>query len=58
MDSRSCFVEIKVGRDSLSQDQKDAIAELEKAGAKVFVAQDFNSFRDWFAAEFLTPPFA
>ena len=55
VDARACFVEIKVGRDTLSQDQKKAIAELEKAGASVFVARDFDSFQTWFTAEFITP---
>jgi hypothetical protein len=58
VESRACFLEIKVGRDTLSADQKKAIAELEAAGAAVFVAHDFESFEDWFAKEFLTPPFA
>ncbi|GAB2554285.1 VRR-NUC domain-containing protein [Spirosoma areae] len=63
VESRACFVEVKVGRDTLSQDQKKAIAELQKAGACVFVARDFDSFTAWFTAEFLTatadrPPFA
>ena len=58
VDSRSCFVEVKVGRDTLSQDQKKAIAELQQAGARVFVASDFTSFENWFIAEFLTAPFA
>ncbi|MBD2752026.1 VRR-NUC domain-containing protein [Spirosoma validum] len=58
VESRACFVEVKVGRDTLSPDQKKAIAELESAGAAVFVAHDFDSFADWFTAQFLTPPFA
>ena len=58
VESRACFIEIKVGRDVLSQDQKKSIAELQKAGAAVFVAHDFDSFQTWFTAEFLTPPFA
>ncbi|MBD2705372.1 VRR-NUC domain-containing protein [Spirosoma sp. BT702] len=55
---RSAFIEIKVGRDTLSKDQKKAIAELQQAGAAVFIAHDFDSFQAWFQAEFLTPPFA
>lgn len=58
VDSRACFVEVKVGRDTLSADQKKAIAELEAAGAAVFVAHDFESFQNWFTSELLTPPFA
>ena len=44
--------------DRLSDDQRDAITELENAGAHVYVAHDFQGFYDWFVAEFLTAPFA
>lgn len=54
--SQATFIEIKVGKDRLSADQKSAIAELEKAGALVFVAQDFDSFLTWFTAEFSPSP--
>lgn len=63
-DVLACFegrfigVEIKVGRDSLSEVQKRTIAQLQSAGAVIYVAHDFESFRKWFTAEFLTPPFA
>lgn len=50
--SQAAFIEIKVGRDRLSVDQKNAIDELEKAGAVVFVAHDFDSFVTWFTDEF------
>lgn len=58
VDGQACFVEVKFGRDRLSDDQREAIAELEKAGAAVLVASDFQSFHDWFQVRFLTPPFA
>lgn len=58
VDSRACYVEIKIGKDTLSDDQKKAIAELQQAGAAVFVASDFDAFETWFVAEFLTAPFA
>ena len=58
VEGRAVFVEIKVGRDSLSQQQKETIADLQKAGASVYVAKDFAGFLHWFTAEFLTPPFA
>jgi hypothetical protein len=57
-DGKSCFVEIKIGRDTLSGDQRKAIAELEQAGACVFVAKDFESFQRWFTDQFLIAPFA
>ena len=51
-------VEVKAGKDRLSDAQKQTIAALEKAGASVYVARDFEQFTAWFALNFLTPPFA
>lgn len=58
VEGRAVFVEIKIGRNSLSQQQKETISDLQKAGAAVYVAKDFAGFLQWFTAEFLTPPFA
>lgn len=58
VDGRAVFVEVKIGADRLSDAQKETIANLEKAGASVFIARDFQTFYDWFAAQFLTAPFA
>jgi VRR-NUC domain len=46
-------IEIKVGKDRLSDVQKQTIARLEKSGAMVFVAKDYSSFWEWFKAHFL-----
>ena len=42
------YVEVKHGQDRLSEIQRKRIAELEEAGAKVFVAHDFEGFFEWF----------
>ena len=57
VEGRALFVEVKVGRDALSQLQKQTITALEQAGAWVYVAHSFEGFVDWFTAHFLTPPF-
>ncbi|GAB3501045.1 hypothetical protein GCM10027341_27280 [Spirosoma knui] len=48
----SAFVEVKFGRDRLSDDQREAIALLNKAGARCFIASDFQGFYDWLMAQF------
>ena len=58
VEGRAVFIEVKIGKDRLSDDQKATIADLEKSGAGVFVAHNFDSFKDWFVRQFLTPPFA
>lgn len=45
---RAVFVEIKAGKDRLSDDQKKAISLLTMAGAAVYVATTFQDFYDWF----------
>ena len=54
---RAVHIELKVGKDRLSDDQKPAISDLQQAGASVFVARDFQTFYDWFNA-LPRPPFA
>lgn len=58
VEGRAVFVEVKIGRDTLSDVQKETISDLKKAGASVYLAKTFAGFLDWFTAEFLTPPFA
>jgi hypothetical protein len=53
---RAVHVEVKIGRDRLSDEQKQAIQELQAAGAAVFIAADFQQFHEWFNGEFTTPP--
>lgn len=52
---RAVHIEIKRGKDRLSDVQKNCIDDLLKSGAAVFVARDFQTFHDWFNLTF--PPF-
>lgn len=56
VNGRAVYVEVKVGKDRLSNDQKEAIADLQRAGAAVYIASDFQGFFDWFNG-FVQPPF-
>ena len=56
VNGRAVHIEVKVGKDSVSPDQAETIADLTKAGAWVFVAHDFDSFKEWFVRWFQTPP--
>lgn len=51
-------IEVKIGRDTLSDVQKRTHTALTDAGATIYTARDFDAFRDWFTARFLTAPFA
>ncbi|GAB3931867.1 VRR-NUC domain-containing protein [Larkinella terrae] len=57
VEGHAVFVEVKVGKDRLSDVQKQTITQLKQAGAWVYVADNFQGFYDWFKAEFLTSPF-
>jgi hypothetical protein len=50
-------VEVKVGKDRLSADQRECIASLTASGAKVLVCSSFQQFFDWYQAEFEALPF-
>ena len=56
VEGRAMFAVVE-GWDSLSQQQKETIADLQKAGASVYAVRNFAEFLQWFTAEFLTPPF-
>ncbi|XWW48381.1 VRR-NUC domain-containing protein [Fibrella sp. USSR17] len=56
VNGRAVYIEVKVGKDRLSTDQREAIADLKKAGAAVYIANDFQGFFDWFNG-FTQPPF-
>ena len=56
VNDRAVFVEVKVGRNHLSNDQKVAIADLKRAGAAVYIDQNFQGFFDWFNGP-IQPPF-
>lgn len=45
---QSLFVEVKVGRDKLSEHQKKIQQEQVKAGGAYFTARDFEGFKNWF----------
>lgn len=47
-DGRHLEIEIKVGKDRLSDYQKRHLADLEKAGALCFVARNFDEFLTWY----------
>lgn len=42
-------IEIKVGRDRLSDAQQATAEDVEQAGGRYFVARDFETFYAWFA---------
>lgn len=44
----SLHIEIKIGKDKQSEDQKQIEAEVIRSGGKYFVAKDFESFHKWF----------
>ena len=46
---RAVHIEIKI-KDRLSDDQKQAISDLQQAGARCYTARDFQGFYDWFNA--------
>ena len=45
---RSLKIEVKIGSDKQSQDQKEYQQSVESAGGVYIVAKDFQSFYDWF----------
>ncbi|NID10634.1 VRR-NUC domain-containing protein [Fibrella aestuarina] len=47
VDGIAYFVEVKVGNDKLSADQLETIDKLKQAGARVFVAENFQAFFEW-----------
>ena len=53
VEGRAVFVEVKAGKDRLSDVQKQTIAALEQAGAWVYVAHNFEGFQEWFTAHSL-----
>ncbi len=49
---RSVKVEVKIGRDKQSQDQKNYQKEVERAGGIYFIARNFESFYNWYNQKF------
>lgn len=44
----SLHIEIKIGRDKQSEDQKKIETEVTRSGGRYFIARDFESFYKWF----------
>lgn len=45
---RSLFIEVKYGKDRISIDQMKIAEEQRSSGGKYFVANNFESFKEWF----------
>lgn len=41
-------IEVKIGRDRMSQAQRQTAEQISRAGGRYFVAGDFQSFYNWF----------
>lgn len=52
INGRAVMIEIKVGRDRLSEDQLKQMSEIEAAGGIYFVARDMPSFYEWYYKTF------
>ena len=44
---RFVAIEVKIGQDRLSEEQKGFLANIEVTGGLTFVAKDFESFKEW-----------
>lgn len=49
---KSVKIEVKIGRDRLSEAQKQYQRDIEAAGGMYFIAKDFSEFIVWYAANF------
>lgn len=47
-DGRHLEIEVKVGKDRLSEYQQRHLEDLERAGALFFIAKNFDEFYNWF----------
>jgi hypothetical protein len=45
---KSLNIEIKYGRDRLSEHQMKVAEDIQRSGGLYFVAKDFESFKEWF----------
>lgn len=52
VNGRLVAIEVKYGKDYLSTDQKQTIADLKAAGALVYVATDFEGFYQWYCIQY------
>jgi len=49
---KSVKIEVKIGRDKLSEHQKQYQQAIEKAGGIYYIAKDFDSFYNWYNETF------
>lgn len=49
---RAVKIEVKIGKDRLSKDQKQYKAEIEQAGGLYVIARSFQGFFDWYKENF------
>ncbi len=47
-DGKHLSIEVKIGKDVQSKDQKAVQIDINKAGGHYFIARDFESFYKWF----------
>ena len=45
-------IEIKIGKDRLSDEQEGFLRNIEAVGGKTFVAKDFESFKEWWLSTY------
>jgi hypothetical protein len=48
INGRHVSIEVKVGRDKMSEAQHNTKAAIEQAGGTYFIAKDFDSFMTWY----------
>lgn len=51
-------IEVKVGKDRMSDAQRQMQADIQKAGGHYYVARTFQDFYDWFNVQFSVSPLA
>jgi len=48
IDGRHVSIEVKVGKDRMSEVQHDTMHDIESSGGIYYVAKDFDSFYQWY----------
>jgi hypothetical protein len=49
---KSVKIEVKIGKDKMSEDQHKYQESIEKAGGIYYIAKDFDSFYEWYNLNF------
>jgi hypothetical protein len=52
INGKSVKIEVKIGKDRQSEDQKRYQEMIEKAGGIYYIAKDFDSFYEWYNTNF------